>query len=151
MSSRPRIAIPPGLDEGPLRRGRETAYLDAAYPDAIAAAGGVPILTPIAAGADCALDGVDGLLLPGGDDFPPPHRYPEGVSFNPAPERRRAFDGELLALALRRRLPVLGICYGMQLISLRAAGNLFYDLASDRPGDVVHTSTDSDHRHGLKK
>jgi putative glutamine amidotransferase len=150
MPSRPRIAIPLGLDEGPLRRGRVTAYLDGAYPDAVARAGGVPILVPMAAGAEDALEGIDGLLLPGGDDFPAPHPYPDDVAFNPAPAPQRAFDCELLTLARSRRLPILGICYGMQLIALQAEGSLHYDLASDRPGGLVHTSDNAEDRHMIQ-
>ena len=138
MEVRPRIGIPLGLDRGALRRGRETAYLDSAYPAAVAEAGGTPALLPIPAGPERALDGIDGLLLPGGDDFPPPTRYPVGVAFAPAPEAQRSFDAALLEQALMRGLPVLGICYGMQLMALQAGGSLIYDLPTERPDGIDH-------------
>ena len=149
MATRPRIAIPLGLDEGGLRRDRETAYLDMAYPAAISRAGGVPILVPIAAGAEAALDGIDGLLLPGGDDFPPPRPHPADVVIALAPEPQRAFDAALLERALGRGLPVLGICYGMQLLALHAGGSLIYDLESDQPGEIAHQGGGGDGVHRI--
>ncbi len=136
---RPLIGIPLTLDErGRWRAEREYLYLDTAYADAVQAAGGTPVHLPIQ--SDCAglLDTLDGLLLPGGDDFLPPRPYPAGVSFRPAAERQLEFDRQLLAGALERDLPVLGICYGMQLLGLLAGGSLLYHIAHDRPQASAH-------------
>ena len=90
---RPLIGIPPCLDDrGRWHSGRTTQYLDTAYAGAIDACGGIPMLLPLQSDAAAAVARIDGLLLPGGDDFPPPHPYPDGVRFEPAPPDQIDFD-----------------------------------------------------------
>jgi putative glutamine amidotransferase len=143
----PRIGIPPSLDAaGRWRPGRRFHYLDAAYADAVAEAGGTPIY--LAAGpAPAQIAGIDGLLIPGGPDFVPPSPYPEGVRFAPAPEAQLAFDRALLGAARGARLPVLGVCYGMQLLALESGGALHHHVPLDLPGALEHQSADPAARH----
>lgn len=151
----PRVGIPLALDGTPrLRPGRRTHYLDTAYSRALAAAGALPVCLPGPLDAAEAAADLDGLLLPGGDDFAPPRPYPPAVTFHPVPDEQLAFDGALLAEALRRELPVLGICYGMQLLALHHGGALLYDIDTDHPGALRHrapTGTPTgDVMHGLR-
>jgi len=44
----------------------------------------------------------------------------------------------LLHLAIERRLPILGICRGMQVINVALGGTLFEDIAEQRPDSVKH-------------
>ena len=41
---------------------------------------------------------------------------------------------------MKRRLPVMGICRGCQLINVYFGGTLWQDLPSERPGEIVHRS-----------
>jgi putative glutamine amidotransferase len=147
----PLIGIPPCLDErGSFRRGRSYHYLDRAYADAVAAAGGAPLYLPQQPDPAALAARLDGLLLPGGGDFAPPAPYPDGVDFDLVPETQLAFDAALLAAALERELPVLGICYGMQLLVRHHRGTLLYDIASDRPAAGRHRLPEPDGRHAIE-
>lgn len=147
----PLIGIPPCLDEsGRWRPGREYQYVDAAYARAVEEAGGIPVYLPLQARAADLVTRLDGLLVPGGDDLPPDRPYPADVRFDLAPERQVAFDTALLDAALARELPLLAICYGMQILALRCGGALHYDLACDRPGAGSHQLADPAARHLLR-
>jgi putative glutamine amidotransferase len=100
----------------------------AAYADAVAAAGALPVLLPqqpALAGAYVAE--LDGVLLTGGDD-------PATEAFGAVTDararlitaRRQAFELALLGAAAADRpgLPMLGVCLGMQLMALHAGGEL---------------------------
>lgn len=137
--SAPRIGV-----SGVVRTwdGTDRTGVNAAYLRSVLAAGGVPvILSPVLGPsyAARALDGIDGLVLSGGEDIDPswysaepsPHLYP--------PSRERdLFELALFATARQRELPILGICRGIQLINVGLGGTLFQDLPSDRPGPVAH-------------
>jgi putative glutamine amidotransferase len=148
---RPLIGIPPCLDEqGRWNPRRSYQYLDTSYARALEAAGGLPVYLPLQGDAEALLERLDGLLLPGGDDFPPPRPYPPGVRFQSVSKAQLEFDGRLLAGALARRLPLLAICYGMQLLALEGGGRLHYDLATDLPGAGEHRLDEATGRHGLR-
>lgn len=137
--SAPRIAV-----SGVLRTwdAAERTGVNAAYVRSVLAAGGVPlIVSPLLGPAYAmrALDGVDGLVLSGGEDIDPalygaepsPHLYP------PSRERDLA-ELALFAVARQRELPILGICRGIQLVNVGLGGTLCQDLPSERPGPVPH-------------
>ncbi len=100
------------------------------YVERVVAAGGVPVLmapTPGLEGA--ALDGVDALVLTGGDD---PRTEAFGEPTHPAAvpvhADRQAFETALTRLAWERQVPTLGVCLGMQMMALVAGGRLHQHL-----------------------
>jgi putative glutamine amidotransferase len=102
------------------------------------------------AGADrpydrAALESIDGLVLTGGADIEPA-RY----GFADPDHVCRPFDGrdaaewEILRKSLARRIPMLAICRGMQLLNVYQGGTLVPDLPGDR-----HRLNDED-RHAVE-
>jgi putative glutamine amidotransferase len=128
---------------------RSRYTLPCAYAHAIERAGGIPVQLPVQ-DPDALLERIDALVIPGGGDFLPERPYPPHVGFDAVVPRQLAFDRALLAAALARELPVLGICYGMQLLALELGGALHYDIPSDVPRAAPHRLVDAAARHALE-
>ena len=121
------------------------------YADAFARAGNTPLVLPAETNRDVVarmLASVDVLLLCGGEDVDP-SRYKTKPSsrLGEVNLRRDAWEWLLLDEAVKRRLPVIGICRGCQLINVYFGGTLWQDLPSERPGEVKHRGT---HLHGVR-
>ncbi|WP_031108558.1 gamma-glutamyl-gamma-aminobutyrate hydrolase family protein [Streptomyces sp. NRRL S-146] len=105
----------------------EAALLPVGYPRLIQRAGGLAAMLPpddtrYAAEAVARLDG---LVIAGGPDVEPV-RYGaerEPRTGPPAPERD-AWELALIEAALAARVPLLGICRGMQLLNVALGGTL---------------------------
>jgi anthranilate synthase component 2/putative glutamine amidotransferase len=127
----PLVGITSYLDEAAWGVWRQSAALvPQTYVDAVSRAGGTPVLLPPQpGGADRLLDALDGLVLAGGSDIDPA-RYGEDAHPRTGPPHRARDDWEfeLLAGALRRDLPVLGVCRGMQLLNVALGGTLVQHL-----------------------
>lgn len=130
MTDRPRIGITLGMDETGRRY-----LLKRAYADAVLAAGGLPVLVPHGDGSVAALylEQCDGLVLSGGHFDIPPERYGETrrPSCGRTQEARTDFEWGLCQAALASRLPLLGVCGGMQLMNVVRGGTLWQDLPAD--------------------
>lgn len=90
-------------------------------------AGAVPvIIPPVGEAALAVLDRLDGLLLPGSPSNVEPHHY--GTAEDETPELHDpARDGTTLPLireALRRGMPLLAICRGIQELNVALGGTL---------------------------
>ncbi len=120
----------------------ERTGLNSAYLRSVLAAGGVPVvLSPLVGPsyAARALDGVDALILTGGEDMAPAWYQTEPhPKANPPSRERDLFELALFAAARQRELPILGICRGIQVVNVALGGTLWQDLPSERPGSVDH-------------
>jgi putative glutamine amidotransferase len=123
-------------------------YLGVALSRPVLAAGGVPVVLPYAEDAQARaalLDRVDGLLLGFGRDIDP-RRYrgelhPAMTEVSP---ERDEFELALVADALQRGLPILGICRGMQLLNVALGGTLYPDRSAYPDAAREHPGGDWD-------
>ncbi len=116
-----------------------------AYAAAVEKGGGLPVLLPYR--TDLSLipqfvDRLQGVLLSGGNDLDPnlygkgPY-HPKAEPIDPA---RQKFELALLAEVEKRRMPVLGICLGSQLMNVYRGGSLHQFIPD------LHLSPDIEHR-----
>lgn len=103
--------------------------LPAAYADAVAEAGGEPVLLPTAAVSPDVVARLDGVVLAGGADVDPA-RYGEEPGSHTIATRpdRDASEVAVLQAALDRDLPLLAVCRGMQLLDVVLGGSLVQHL-----------------------
>jgi putative glutamine amidotransferase len=100
------------------------------YVERVEAAGGTAVVLPPAAAADAeVLERLDAVVFAGGADLDPglygeePH--PETTGLRP---ERDAAEVPLMKAALDRDVPLLGICRGMQVLSVVRGGSLVQHL-----------------------
>ena len=118
-------------------------YLSRHYSEAVEAAGGAPLhisLIPNGEYIATVMDSLDGILLPGSDSDVDPLRY--GHEPHQALGRVHSIKDETDLLVLeeieRRRLPLFGICFGMQVLNVSRGGTLIQDIASQVQGAIKH-------------
>lgn len=117
MSARPRIAIT-------LSR-RSAWRIFPLFALSVLAAGGVPRLWLGADDVD--LDAVDGVVIGGGDDISPALYGGELVAEARFDDARDDMEKTIVAQAVARDLPVLGVCRGAQMINVALGGTLHAD------------------------
>lgn len=118
--------------------------LDYRYIRAIIRAGGVPVLIPVNPyERDVArlLEHLDGVVIVGGADIHP-HFYGEKSreKVKPIYRGRTYFEIALYRAAQKKKIPVLAICYGMQLLNVLCGGTLHQDIQSEIKGARDHRS-----------
>ena len=97
------------------------------YAEALESVGLVPRLADVGLGVE--MEGAAGLLLTGGTDVDPA-KYGElaGPETEAPDGERDEVEGKLIQEALRRDLPVLGICRGLQMLNVELGGTLTQHL-----------------------
>ncbi|HUT88146.1 MAG TPA: gamma-glutamyl-gamma-aminobutyrate hydrolase family protein [Thermoguttaceae bacterium] len=154
MSGKPLIGINADYRSA-TRDAPSFSYLCAGYYDSLAQVGAVPIVIPPLedeADVNRVLDMLDGVVLIGGADLDPRH---DGFMLHPSVRaldlRREQFDRMLARLTAERRMPVMGVGVGMQLLNVTLGGNLFLHIPEDVPWALPHLDPmDRAHRHALE-
>lgn len=131
------------------------AFLASGYFDSILSAGGIPIVIPPMDDPGMiarVVEQVDGFMMIGGADLDPRNDgFMLHSSVRPMDPVRETSDRLLIAEIAERRLPLLAIGSGMQLLNVQQGGNLFLHIKEDIPTAVPHLDPhDPNHRHTLE-
>jgi putative glutamine amidotransferase len=133
----PRIAIP-------VPHSGDSEYAERSLPQyerAVEIAGGEPVRIPLdqpPAEVMKLIERCDAVLLPGSKADVDPAKYdaPRDPQTAPADSGRDTVDELLLQDAYNMRKPILGICYGLQILNVYRSGTLVQHIESPVKHDV---------------
>lgn len=118
------------------------------YVAAVEEAGGQPVIIPTCDHVkylDALISHLDGLILTGGEDVSP-------IFYGEDPDSKLGHlnlfrdysDIIIIRLAIRHKLPILGICRGMQLMNVAMGGSLWQDISMCEHGFSIKHRQDAD-------
>jgi putative glutamine amidotransferase len=127
----PRIAIPVPHSGDPEYAARSLPQ----YERAVEMAGGEPVAIPLdwsRAEVTKLIESCDAVLLPGSKADVDPAKYdaPRHAKTAPEDSGRDTVDELLLQDAYNMRKPILGICYGLQILNVHRTGTLIQHIES---------------------
>lgn len=125
---------------------RECEQIISSYVTRVSDSGAVPILIPSIEkeiNMETLLDFADGVVLIGGKDYHPSYYGEEPHPETNLTRERPGFDIAFAQAVLRRKMPVLGICAGCQLLNIVTGGKLIQHLpdAEEHTGGTTHQAT----------
>jgi putative glutamine amidotransferase len=118
-------------------------YLARFYSEAVEAAGGVPVMIPLIPKAEyigILMDDLDGVLLPGSDSDVDPLRYEREphAQLGAVQVIKDETDLQVLSEVEQRNVPLLAICFGMQILNVARGGTLIQDIRTELPQAIKH-------------
>lgn len=149
---KPVIGIVPSFDEGvhiPAGGGNvKRIYIRHEYTYMLAQVGAIPLIlnpdmTPAAITELC-----DGIVLSGGEDINP-RFYGQKRLKQPRPRylepsARFEWETKLIKACDKAKIPILGICYGLQRLNVHYGGTLIQDIQTLRSENIGHDLTEHD-------
>jgi putative glutamine amidotransferase len=91
-----------------------------------------------------ALDECDGLLVTGGEDVYPDHygKISDTTKCGTFDRYRDSLELALIRQALKSKMPVFGVCRGLQILNIALDGTLIIDIPADYDTIVIHRQED---------
>ena len=120
----------------------ERTYINSDYAEAVLRNGGIPVAIPTGSmteDPETVLSFLDGLLIPGGEDLNPWYFGEEPIPGigTTRPEIDEAWF-TLTRVALEQKMPMFGICKGIQFLNVLMGGTLYQDVYAQRENSIQH-------------
>ncbi len=121
------------------------------YCGIVARHGGVPMALPHEPElADDYLDSISGLIITGGNFDVPPEMYGEASQHakTSTKPKRSQFEWAITQGAVKRNMPILGICGGQQLLNVILGGTLIQHIPDSISNALAHEQPNPRHEPG---
>jgi len=127
-------------------KGMELHYGELHLLDAIYRADALPVLLPDLKNETALIEYIerlDGVVLAGGADVSPESygRMDYDARW-PGDKIRDQYEIALTHATIRRGIPLLGVCRGMQILNVALGGTLYQDITLEKPHSLVHRDLD---------
>ncbi|MBE5961800.1 MAG: gamma-glutamyl-gamma-aminobutyrate hydrolase family protein [Lachnospiraceae bacterium] len=140
-----------GVIASPLSEGRNQSDRNAvtnSYLNAVSAGGGIPVILPVTADKEQmegSMNLCDGILFCGGGDINPLlyHQNPHPL-LGSCNMEYDCFQIMIMKKALERRMPLLAICRGIQLLNVVQGGTLYQDVTLQPKEAMLHMQKEED-------
>jgi putative glutamine amidotransferase len=133
-----------------IKTGVEYNYVRREYGRAVQKAGGQPLfldptIDPLVAAKLC-----DGIVISGGEDIDPSlYNQPVTSVGQLEPRARTDWERQLIDACDEWSRPILGICYGEQLLNVHYGGTLYQDIATDLHSQIDHGASSAAAYHEI--
>jgi putative glutamine amidotransferase len=132
------------------RKDRLIDYVGELHLELLIHLGTFPVIVPVVRGTVACLpqytEKMDGLLLVEGDDIEPTRYKARKANFKYLEKThplKDAIELHLLETAMHRKIPILGICRGSQLLNVACGGTLFGDVQREKHSGLHHIDYDN--------
>lgn len=116
--------------------------INKAYASAIEKAGGILVMVASDNGEEDLedlLENVDGILIPGGTDVNPSLYEEKREEYTQDSDNYKdIIESFLIERALEKKLPILAICRGIQILNVKLGGSLCQDVEKEIVGSIKH-------------
>ena len=140
--NRPVIGIVPSFDNGVVIPGGaiDRLFLRREYTSLLASVGAVPLILNPDMPHEDIMEVCDGIVISGGEDIAPELYAAERILEVERVEPVERFEWEtgLIEACDQEKVPILGICYGMQRLNIHYGGTLIQDIPRYLPDNVGH-------------
>lgn len=131
-----------------ITRGVKYNYVRREYSQALKRAGAQPLFLDPSIDPMIAAQLCDGIVISGGEDMDPAlyGQDKRGTRIE-EPRTRTDWECQLIAACDEWEVPILGVCYGEQLLNVHHGGTLYQDIAEDYGSSFDHGSSAAPAQH----
>lgn len=136
--------------EDRITKGAMYNYVRRTYGQAVAKAGGQPIFIDPSINPWAAAELCDGIVISGGEDIDP-SLYGQAMQNATVlePRERTDWERQLIDTCNEWDVPILGVCYGSQLLNVHYGGTLHQDVGAAFGEKQAHGSSAAPVRHRI--